>query len=62
MASRSDRTAGVEAGGIARPFLRWLGRACRQAREERGVGFEHEPVLDRESQERIRAALERLKI
>ena len=37
MARRSDRTAGVEAEEVARPFLPWLGRACRQAREERGV-------------------------
>ena len=27
----------MEAGEISRPFLPWLGRACRQAREERGV-------------------------
>ena len=101
---------------VARPFLPWLGRACRQAREDKGVvqvriaaaievnqatiarfeegsgwprhpeqvlmayaseldidmrllwvqalvlWFEHEPVLDGESQERIRAALERLEI
>ncbi|MET0127037.1 MAG: helix-turn-helix transcriptional regulator, partial [Solirubrobacterales bacterium] len=99
-----------------RPFLPWLGRACRQARQERDViqvkiaaaievnqatiarfedgsawprrpeqvlmayateldidmrllwvqalvmWFEHEPVLDEESQEQIRAALERLEI
>ena len=37
MARRSDRTAGVEAEEVARPFLPWLGRACRLAREERGV-------------------------
>ena len=37
MASRSDRTAGVEAEEVERPFLPWLGRACRLAREERGV-------------------------
>ncbi len=114
--SRSDRTAGVEAEGIARPFLPWLGLACRQAREERGVvqvriaaaievnqatiarfedggawprrpeqvlmayaseldidvrllwlhafvlWLEHEPVMDADSQERIRAAIERLQI
>jgi transcriptional regulator with XRE-family HTH domain len=101
---------------LARPFLPWLGRACRQAREERGVKqvkiaaaievnqatiarfedgsawprhpeevlmayagelemdvrllwlhafvlwLEHEPVLEKESQEEIRAALERLQI
>ena len=116
MARRSDRTAGMEAEEIARPFLPWLGRACRQAREDRGVvqvkiaaaievnqatiarfedgsawprrpeevlmayaseldmdvrllwvhafvlWLEHEPVLDKESQERIRAALKRLQI
>ena len=116
MARRPDRTAGVETEEVARPFLPWLGRACRQAREERGVvqvriaaaievnqatiarfedgsawprrpeqvlmgyateldidmrllwvqalvmWFEAEPVLDSESQERIRAALERLQI
>ena len=116
MSRRSDRTAGVEAEEVARPFLPWLGRACRQAREDRGVvqvriaaaievnqatiarfedgsawprrpeqvlmayateleidmrllwvqalvmWFEAEPVLDAESQERIRAALERLEI
>ena len=27
----------MEAGEISRPFLPWLGRACRQAREERNV-------------------------
>ena len=27
----------MEAESIARPFLPWLGRACRQAREERNV-------------------------
>ena len=37
MSRRSDRTAGVEAEEVARPFLPWLGRACRQAREDRGV-------------------------
>ena len=116
MSRRSDRTAGMEAEEVARPFLPWLGRACRQAREERGVvqvkiaaaievnqatiarfedgsawprkpeevlmayaseldidmrllwvqalvlWFENEPVLDAESQERIRAALGRLQI
>jgi predicted transcriptional regulator len=116
MPRRSDRTAGMEAEGLARPLLPWLGRACRQAREERSVvqvriaaaipvnqatiarfedgsawprhpeevlmayaselemdvrllwlhafvlWLEHEPVLDRESQEQIRAALKRLKI
>jgi len=37
MARRSDRTAGTEAEEVPRPFLPWLGRACRQAREERNV-------------------------
>ena len=113
---RSARTAGTEAGGIARPLLPWLGRACRTAREEAGVKqvriaaaidvnqatiarfeegiawprqpeellmayaselfmdvrllwlhafvlwIEHEPVLDKESKEQIRAALKRLQI
>ena len=116
MARRSDRTAGMEAEKVARPLLPWLGRACRVAREERGVvqvkiaaaievnqatiarfedgtawprhpeevlmayateldmdvrllwlhafvlWLEHEPVLDTESQEQIRAALKRLRI
>jgi transcriptional regulator with XRE-family HTH domain len=106
----------VEAKEVERPFLPWLGRACRLAREERGVvqvriaaaievnqatiarfedgsawprrpeevlmayateldmdmrllwvqalvlWFEHEPVLDTDSQERIRVALKRLRI
>jgi transcriptional regulator with XRE-family HTH domain len=110
----SDRTPGVETERVPRPFLRWIGRACRQAREERGVmqvqiaaamrvnqatiarfedgsawprrpeevlmayanelgmdvrvlwlhGFvlwiESEPVLDKASQEEIRAAMRRL--
>src|SRR5262245_60490406 len=116
MSRQSDRTAGMEAEEVVRPFLPWLGRACRQAREERNVKqvkiaaaievnqatiarfedgtawprqpeevlmayagelemdvrllwlhafvlwLENEPVLDKESQGRIRAALERLKI
>ena len=116
IAPRSDRTAAMEAAEVERPFLPWLGRACRQAREDRGVvqvkiaaaievnqatiarfedgsawprrpeqvlmayateldldmrllwvqalvmWFEAEPVLDSESQERIREALERLEI
>ena len=116
MSRRSDRTAGMKAEEVARPLLPWLGRACRQAREERGVvqvriaaaievnqatiarfeegiawprkpeevlmayageldmdvrllwlhafvlWLEHEPVLDEESQEGIRAALRRLRI
>src|SRR5262245_19739495 len=33
----SDRTPGVEAEEVARPFLPWVGRACRQAREDRGI-------------------------
>src|SRR6476619_267635 len=114
MARRSDRTAGKEAEEVPRPFLPWLGRACRQAREERKVvqvkiaaaievnqatiarfedgtawprrpedvlmayaselgmdvrllwlhafvlWLENEPVLDKDSQKRIRAALKRL--
>ena len=116
MAGRSDRAAGVKAETAERPLLPWLGRACRQAREDRNVvqvriaaaievnqatiarfeegiawprkpeevlmayaseldmdvrllwlhafvlWLEHEPVLDAESQERIRAALKRLQI
>jgi hypothetical protein len=116
VARRSDRTAGTGAEGVARPLLPWLGRACRQARQDRNVvqvriaaaipvnqatiarfedgsawprhpeqvlmayaseldmdvrllwghafvlWLEHEPVLEKESQERIRAALERLQI
>ena len=116
MAGRSDRAVGAEAEDVPRPFLPWLGRACRQAREDRNVvqvriaaaievnqatiarfeegiawprkpeevlmayaseldmdvrllwlhafvlWLEHEPVLDEESQERIRAALKRLQI
>ena len=27
----------MEAGSIPRPFLPWLGRACRQAREEKEI-------------------------
>ena len=34
---RSDRTAGMNAEEVPRPLLPWLGRACRQAREERSV-------------------------
>ena len=114
--SASGRTPAMSAEEIARPFLPWLGRACRQAREDRGVvqvkiaaaievnqatiarfedgsawprrpeevlmayaseldmdvrllwlhafvlWLEHEPVMDKEGQERIRAALERLQI
>jgi transcriptional regulator with XRE-family HTH domain len=116
MSRRSDRTTGMQADEVARPFLPWLGRACRQAREERGVvqvriaaaievnqatiarfedgsawprhpeevlmayaseldidvrllwlhafvlWLEHEPVLDEESQDRVRAALKRLQV
>ena len=116
MSRRSDRTAGMNAEEIARPLLPWLGRASRQAREERNVKqvkiaaaievnqatiarfedgiawprqpeevlmayaseldmdvrllwlhafvlwLEHDPVLDKESQEQIRVALKRLKI
>jgi DNA-binding XRE family transcriptional regulator len=106
----------MKAEEVARPLLPWLGRACRQAREERNVvqvriaaaievnqatiarfedgiawprqpeallmaysseldldvrmlwlrafvlWLEHEPVLDKNSQEQVRAALKRLKI
>ena len=106
----------MKAEEIARPLLPWLGRACREAREDKNVvqvkiaaaievnqatiarfeegsawprkpeevlmayarlldmdvrllwlrafvlWLEHEPVLDEESQERIRAALKRLQI
>ena len=116
MSQRSDRTAGMEAEQAARPLLPWLGRACRQAREDKNVvqvkiaaaievnqatiarfedgtawprhpeevlmayaseldmdvrllwlhafvlWLEHEPVLDKDSQEQIRAALKRLRI
>ena len=116
MSRRSDRTAGMEAKKVVRPLLHWLGRASRQAREERNVKqvkiaaaievnqatiarfedgiawprqpeellmayaselemdvrllwlhafvlwLEHEPVLDKGSQEQIRAALKRLRI
>jgi transcriptional regulator with XRE-family HTH domain len=37
MSGRSARTAGMEVEETPRPFLPWMGRACRQAREERGV-------------------------
>ena len=116
MAGRSDRAAGVKTEKTERPLLPWLGRACRQAREDRNVvqvriaaaievnqatiarfeegiawprrpeevlmayaseldmdvrllwlhafvlWLEHEPVLDKRSQEEIRAALKRLQI
>jgi transcriptional regulator with XRE-family HTH domain len=106
----------VEAEEVARPLLPWLGRACRQARENQKVKqvkiaaaievnqatiarfedgtawprrpeevliayaseldmdvrllwlhafvlwLEHDPVLDKESQEQSRAALKRLQI
>ena len=35
--SASSRTPGMEAEETPRPFLPWIGRACRQAREEREV-------------------------
>ena len=35
--SLSGRTPPMEADEVPRPFLPWIGRACRQAREERGV-------------------------
>ena len=116
MSPESNRTPGTETEETPRPFLPWLGRACRQAREERGVvqvqiaaalrvnqatiarfedgtawprrpeevlmayaseleidvrllwlhafvlWLEHEPVLDAESQEEIRAALRRVDV
>ena len=37
MARWSDRTAGIKAEQAPRPLLPWLGRAARQAREDRGV-------------------------
>ena len=112
----SGRTPAMKAEDVPRPFLPWVGRACRQAREDRNVvqvkiaaaievnqatiarfeegiawprkpeevlmayaseldmdarllwlhafvlWLEHEPVLDTESQERIRAALRRLQV
>ena len=114
--SASPKTPAMKAEEPARPLLPWLGRACRQAREERNVvqvriaaaievnqatiarfeegiawprkpeevlmayaseldmdvrllwlhafvlWLEHEPVLDQDSQERIRVALKRLQI
>jgi transcriptional regulator with XRE-family HTH domain len=33
----SARTPAMKADAVSRPFLRWVGRACRQAREEHGV-------------------------
>jgi transcriptional regulator with XRE-family HTH domain len=35
--SVSDRTSDMEAEAVPHPFLSWIGRACRQAREEKGV-------------------------
>jgi hypothetical protein len=49
MARRSDRGAGMKADEVPRPLLPWL-------------RLEHEPVLDKESQEQIRGALKRLQI
>ena len=37
MSGRSARTAGMEVEETPRPFLPWLGRACRQARREKEV-------------------------
>ena len=37
MSRRSARTVGMKPEEVARPLLPWLGRACRQAREERNV-------------------------
>ena len=114
MPRRSDRNTGMDADLVARPLLLWLGRACRQAREEASIEqvriaeatdvdqatiarfedgiawpehpeellmayagelvmdvrllglhafvlwIEHEPILDKEAKEQIRAALKRL--
>ena len=114
MSRRLDRNTGMEADQVPRPLLLWLGRACRQAREEASVEqvriaaaideteatiarfedgvawpghpeellmayagelvmdvrllwlhafvlwIEHEPILDKEAKEQIRAALKRL--
>ena len=114
MPRRSDRNTGMDADPVARPLLLWLGRACRQAREEASIEqvriaavidvdqatiarfedgiawpghpeellmtyagelvmdvrllwlhafvlwIEHEPILDKEAKEQIRAALKRL--
>ena len=115
MPRRPYRKVDMEAEEVPRPFLPWLGRACREARAESKVvqvkiaaaievnqatiarfedgtawprrpevvlmayadelemdvrllwlhafvlWLEHEPVLDSESQKRIRAALKRLR-
>ena len=37
MSPESNRTPSTEPQETPRPFLPWLGRACRQARQERGV-------------------------
>ena len=37
MSSQSNRTPSVEAPETPRPFLPWLGRACRQARQDKDV-------------------------
>jgi transcriptional regulator with XRE-family HTH domain len=37
MSPRSNRTPSTETQETPRPFLPWLGRACRQAREQKGV-------------------------
>jgi DNA-binding transcriptional regulator YiaG len=37
MSRQSNRTPSTEAQETPRPFLPWLGRACRQARREREV-------------------------
>ena len=36
-APASDRTPAMKAEEVPRPLLPWLGRACRQAREDRNV-------------------------
>ena len=115
MSHRPYKNVGMDDEEVPRPFLPWLGRACRDAREESNVvqvkiaaaievnqatiarfedgaawprspevvlmayadelnmdvrllwlhafvlWLEHEPVLDSESQKRIRAALKRLR-
>src|SRR5436190_1003682 len=34
---QSDRTSGMGTQEVPRPLLPWLGRACREAREEKGI-------------------------
>ena len=35
--AQSDRTSGMATQEAPRPLLPWLGRACREAREEKGI-------------------------